>query len=159
MMKRLLPWQERYPLPPHLITMKVAKRAGAKKDLNRPGRALAAAAGHLGYGAGAGAFYGLLAGSLPGPAPLKGIAFALGVWTGSYLGWLPLAGLFDPATDQPARRNVLMITAHLVWGAVMGLFTEYIHNSGQDQRNGKDIGKWNTQSLTPSAPLSGSPRD
>ncbi len=125
-MKRLLPWHQRYPLPPHLITMKLARRLGLRKDLDRPERALAAAAGHLGYGAGTGILYGLLSSRLPGPAPLKGIAFALGVWTGSYLGWLPLAGLLNPATEQPTRRNVLMIAAHVVWGTSLGLFTEYI---------------------------------
>jgi len=126
LMKRFLPWQERYPLPPHLITMQVAERVGVEDDLNRSGRAVATATGHFGYGALQGALYGALDRHLPGPALLKGIVFGLGVWTGSYLGLLPLSGLFNPATEQPLRRNALMIAAHVVWGASLGLVTSWL---------------------------------
>jgi putative membrane protein len=125
-MKRFLPWQERYPLPPHLITMQVAERAGVEDDLNRPGRAVATAAGHFGYGALTGTLYGALSRHLPGPPALKGIAYGLGVWTVSYLGLLPLSGLYAPATEQPGRRNALMIAAHVVWGAGLGLITSWL---------------------------------
>jgi putative membrane protein len=46
------------------------------------------------------------------------------VWTISYVGLLPLSGLFEPATEQPARRNALMIAAHVVWGLGLGVLTE-----------------------------------
>lgn len=126
LMKRFLPWRERYPLPPHLITMQVAERVGVEDDLGEEGRAVATAASHFGYGAMTGTLYGALARHLPGPAALKGIIYGLGVWTGSYLGLLPLSGLFNPATEQPVRRNALMIAAHVVWGASLGLVTHWL---------------------------------
>jgi hypothetical protein len=52
---------------------------------------------------------------------LAGVGFGLAVWAVSYLGWLPAAGILSPATEHPARRNALMIGAHVVWGATTGL--------------------------------------
>ena len=43
------------------------------------------------------------------------------MWAASYLGWIPAAGLLKPATEHPARRNFMMIAAHLVWGAALAL--------------------------------------
>jgi hypothetical protein len=52
--------------------------------------------------------------------PATGAAFGLGVWTASYLGLLPALGILKPATEHPARRNLLMIGAHVVWGSALG---------------------------------------
>jgi uncharacterized membrane protein YagU involved in acid resistance len=41
------------------------------------------------------------------------------VWGVSYLGWIPGARILKPATQHRARRNVLMIACHLVWGATL----------------------------------------
>jgi uncharacterized membrane protein YagU involved in acid resistance len=49
-----------------------------------------------------------------------GATFGLGVWVASYLGLMPMLGILRPATRHPARRNALMIAAHLVWGGVLG---------------------------------------
>jgi uncharacterized membrane protein YagU involved in acid resistance len=46
-----------------------------------------------------------------------GAAAGLAVWLASYMGWIPAVGNLEPATRHPARRNALMIVAHLVWGA------------------------------------------
>lgn len=48
-----------------------------------------------------------------------------GVWTVSYLGWVPALGLLTPAGRHPSRRNARMIAAHLVWGTVITAATEY----------------------------------
>jgi uncharacterized membrane protein YagU involved in acid resistance len=48
------------------------------------------------------------------------VPFALLVWLVSYLGWIPAANILPPATDQPKRRNALMIAAHVVWGVSLG---------------------------------------
>lgn len=120
-MKGLLPRRERYPLPPHQITADIAEKVGAGEKLGPGARSVAAAVGHFGYGAAQGGLYGAIARRLPGPAVLKGIVFGLAVWAGSYLGLLPLTGIYRPATEYPARRNALMIAAHVVWGAGLGL--------------------------------------
>ena len=118
---RRLPRREQYPLPPRRITMRVAEEAGVKQALDCDDRTAATYAGHFSYGTAAGAVYGLLAPHVPGSAVTKGVAFGLTVWAVSYLGWLPAAGMHPSAKDEPARRNELMIAAHIVWGAVTGV--------------------------------------
>jgi uncharacterized membrane protein YagU involved in acid resistance len=49
--------------------------------------------------------------------PVSGAVGGLGIWLGSYLGWIPAASILKPATDHPRRRNLLMLAAHVVWGA------------------------------------------
>jgi uncharacterized membrane protein YagU involved in acid resistance len=123
-MHRLLPTRERYPLPPKQITVSAAERAGAEDHLGETEREVLTAAAHFGYGATMGALYAPLAdkGSLSGAT--RGAGFGLAVWAGSYLGLLPALGLLNPATEHPARRNGLMITAHLIWGAILGVLVE-----------------------------------
>ena len=120
-MHRALPLRQRYPLPPRRVTMNVADAAGVREELDEPQRKAATLALHFGYGAGTGGIFALLAPRTPGPAVPKGIAWGLIVWTASYLGLLPALGLHEPAMRQPAGRNVLMILAHIVWGASLGL--------------------------------------
>jgi putative membrane protein len=47
------------------------------------------------------------------------------VWAGSYLGLLPVLGILSPATRHPTGRNALMIAAHIIWGATLGILTDY----------------------------------
>jgi uncharacterized membrane protein YagU involved in acid resistance len=42
------------------------------------------------------------------------------LWVGSYLGWLPAMDILPPATQQPWRRNLVMIIAHMIWGVTLG---------------------------------------
>jgi len=55
---------------------------------------------------------------------VKGILWGMIVWAGSYLGRFPAAGILKPATEHPARRDSMMIGAHVVWGAVTRLLTD-----------------------------------
>jgi hypothetical protein len=110
---RRLPWHERHPLPPHEITTEMAERIGIREHLDEPEHAAAA-----------GAAYAPLAGNVPGSPALKGAAFGLIVWGASYLGWLPAADFLSAATKEPPRRNALMIIAHMVWGAILGLLVD-----------------------------------
>jgi len=118
------PRPERQPLPPRQITMELAEKAGVKKQMNEGERDIATIGAHFGFGASAGALYAPLASRVPGHPALKGMLFGLLVWTVSYLGWIPAARILKPATQQAARRNVLMIVAHLIWGASLGVMTE-----------------------------------
>jgi hypothetical protein len=116
-----LPEHEQYPLPPRAVAMEMAERAGVKEELDEGEREAATWASHFGYGAACGALYGALAANRRVPPLAAGVGFGLAVWAGSYLGWLPAAGILRPATEHPPRRNALMITAHVVWGATTGL--------------------------------------
>lgn len=75
---------------------------------------------HFLYGAGTGSFYGWLSSKIRWSPVLSGLLYGATVWLVSYLGWIPLVGLLPPATRQSVRRNFLMLTAHLVWGASLG---------------------------------------
>lgn len=120
-MHRALPPEERYPLPPKRITMRLADEAGFKDELGERERNALTMLAHFDYGAAMGGLYGLLEPRLPGPPAAKGVGFGLAVWTVSYLGLLPLAGILKPATEHPPRRSALMIAAHVVWGASLGV--------------------------------------
>jgi uncharacterized membrane protein YagU involved in acid resistance len=118
-MRRLherLPERERYPLTPREIIDSAAEQADvpltseAAKDMTT--------AAHFAYGAACGSILGAVA---PRIGPAGGAAAGLGVWFGSYLGWIPAAGILKSATDHPPRRNALMISVHLVWGAATAL--------------------------------------
>src|SRR4051812_38383999 len=149
-MQRLLPGHTRYPLPPEQITLRLASDHGALHRLkSKPVRLGASLALHLGFGGTVGALFALLGGKLRLPvarqpirlagrdvspeAGLRGIIFALGVWAGSYLGWIPALGILSPATRHPTERNILMIVAHVVWGACAGLLFDWLTNEPADQ--------------------------
>ena len=132
LMHHRLPRKEQYPLPPAEITSKLAREAGVHKQIDEPERHLGATLlSHFGYGAAAGTLYAPLSKKLPGPPLLKGVAFGLAVWTGSYLGLLPALGILRSATEHPARRNALMIAAHVVWGSVLGLLTDVLDSESR----------------------------
>ncbi len=115
------PWHRRDPLPPREITEELAERTGVRNEMGEPAVRAASMANHFAYGAATGAVYGLVARRVGLPGAVSGVLFALTVWTISYMGWLPALRFMPPATRQPADRNTLMIIAHVVWGASMGL--------------------------------------
>jgi hypothetical protein len=113
-MRRLherLPPRERYPLPPREIVDSTTAQAGAPLP-NEAAKDVTTAA-HFAYGAATGALLGV-ANVMVGP--VSGGLAGIGVWLGSYMGWIPGARILKPATRHPARRNLLMLAAHVVWG-------------------------------------------
>jgi len=114
-MRRLhqrLPEAESYPLTPREIIDRAAEQQGIAlaneqaKDITL--------AGHFLYGAACGAMLGAVD---PRMGRASGAAAGAGIWAASYFGWIPIARILKPATAHPARRNLLMIGVHLVWGA------------------------------------------
>jgi hypothetical protein len=132
LMHEQLPREERYPLPPRQVTEGLAEKAGVNEHLDEEGREAATWASHFAYGAACGALYGAVSGVRLDERPvLAGVGFGLAVWAGSYLGWLPAAGILSPATEHPARRNALMIAAHAVWGAGVGVALERLSDGSR----------------------------
>lgn len=130
LMHRRLPWWERYHLPPSQIVARVTRRLGLRKHMGQSEHIGTTMLAHFAYGTAAGAVYAPLASRVPLPPAFTGVAFGLIVWTVSYLGLLPALGILRPATGHPPRRNLLMIAAHVVWGAVLGLVTELVQRRG-----------------------------
>lgn len=120
---RALPIWERYPLPPRRIAMRLAGAVGLRHQLDEPQRQGLTLASHFGYGAVGGALFAALAQTAGATGPLSGSLFGLGVWAISYLGWLPAARVLPPATKHPIERTLLMVAAHLIWGACLGWLT------------------------------------
>jgi uncharacterized membrane protein YagU involved in acid resistance len=118
---KALPGADREPLPPRQITENAAVEAGVNHKLDESDRTAAAAAAHFGYGAVVGAGYVPLAGKSGMHPAAEGALYGLAVWGGSYLGLMPASGLYKSAKDEPAARNAMMIAAHVVWGAALGV--------------------------------------
>ena len=112
-----LPKQEKYALPPRQITRNVLKPVRRLSD--RRQRALTLFL-HFAFGMAAGLVYGAVEEKVPLPHGMKGPLAGMAVWTGSYLGWIPALGILPSASEQPFRRNLLMIIAHLIWGLTLG---------------------------------------
>jgi uncharacterized membrane protein YagU involved in acid resistance len=132
-MHRLLPWHQRYPLPPRKVTMNVLDTVQVKHKLDGPQRTAATLAAHFGYGTAMGAIYAAFADKVPLPRAASGIGWGLAVWAGSYLGLLPALDLHEPATRHPRQRNGLMIAAHVVWGAALGLMIDATRSRSEDR--------------------------
>ena len=108
----------------------------AKTGLPVGEREAATWASHFGYGAACGALYGALAANRRVPHVAAGVGFGLAVWAGSYLGWLPAAGILRPATEHPPRRTALMIAAHVVWGATTGFVVNALSEEDGEEVSG-----------------------
>jgi uncharacterized membrane protein YagU involved in acid resistance len=128
----VLPPEDRHPLPPRHITERVTEEVGVDDDLSEPEKQTLTAAAHFGYGAAAGAVYGLIRPALPLPSVAAGIAYGLAVWAGSYMGLLPALRLYPHAADESAERDALMIAAHVVWGAALGVVTDQLSDPRGD---------------------------
>ncbi len=118
--QRFLPKRQQYELPPEMITKDLAHRAHIRHHLNKQLILGATTASHFGYGAVMGAAFGPLQKRVPLPTIAQGILYGLLVWVASYLGLLPLLGISASSQKEPVRRNLMMIAAHIVWGASLG---------------------------------------
>jgi uncharacterized membrane protein YagU involved in acid resistance len=119
--RRLLPRHQQDPIPPQQVTARAAHAVGAALAMTEGQKDAATAVAHAGFGSAAGTVYGLLAPALPLGPVAGGVAYGLAVWAGSYLGWLPAAGLYKQPEDEPAGRHADLIASHVVWGAALGL--------------------------------------
>ena len=106
--------------PPEIIAEKSLDAAGINRgeDANDA----AATVVHLGFGAAAGALFGLLQGrmELPVSPVLQGVGYGLLVYAVSYDGWIPALHVMpSPEDDRPGRQRS-MVAAHVVYGGALG---------------------------------------
>ncbi|MGH2427497.1 MAG: DUF6789 family protein [Candidatus Limnocylindria bacterium] len=107
-------------LPPRRITRRVLRQTKLHDDADPTAVATIA---HFAFGAVSGVAYAMLRGLLPRgvPALASGTVAGMGIWGASYVGWIPaLKFLPPPDRDRPARQR-MMVAAHVVFGAAMGL--------------------------------------
>jgi hypothetical protein len=107
--------------PPRRIAGRLLSAVGVRRREEETEIA-AATLLHLGFGTGAGALFGVLARyvRLPIAVPVRGVGYALGVWFASYQGWIPALSLLPPASRDRPDRRVVLVAAHVVYGAVLG---------------------------------------
>jgi hypothetical protein len=127
--RRFLPWPERYRLEPRIVTEKTTRRLGLGQRLRKPQRQALAGVAQFAFGAAAGAVFGPLAARLPLHPAIGGLLYGLAVWAGSYAGWIPALGIMRPPDARPEGRNWMMVIAHVVWGTVLG---QFVRRQNQD---------------------------
>ena len=103
--------------PPDVITTKAAHAVGANPTEDEAD-ALASVA-HVAFGAAGGVAYALL--PAWGPPPLRGVLTGLAIWVSAYQGWVPALRIMPKASEDQPKRPGVMIGAHVVYGAVLGV--------------------------------------
>lgn len=134
---RQLPRRERYPLPQRELTERIIRGSGLRRWAGEDDLVTASLVSHVGLGALAGGLFGLLL-RRGGAAPVRnGVLYSLGLWTATYMGWAPALRLLRPAHTHPPRRTGLMIAAHLVWGAALGMSAQRLAQSLETLEGGR----------------------
>ncbi|GHO85608.1 hypothetical protein [Dictyobacter formicarum] len=129
---KFLPRWQKDALPPEKITAEMTERANVSVD--KPQLLGGSLAAHLGYGATMGSLYMTFTSKWAFPPLLKGSLFGLGIWAGSYMGWLPAGKFAAAGTNETQQRNILMIIAHLIWGGVTGVLADkLLHQLGAEE--------------------------
>jgi uncharacterized membrane protein YagU involved in acid resistance len=106
-------------MPPEKVTSKLLHRAGIEHT--RAQQDALATVLHFGFGATAGAAFGVLAPrSLIARVP-AGLTYGVAIWGVSYMGWMPALGIMPPPERDRRDRQAVMLAAHLVYGTTLAL--------------------------------------
>jgi putative membrane protein len=120
--------------PPKTITSRVAQKAGMPAS----GASLDVATGlaHVGFGVVGGSAFGLIARRLPNllASALVGVGYGLLIWTTSYVAILPSLDLMPGPAEGERRRTPVMVFAHIVYGAVLGMLAYALERRGSSPR-------------------------
>lgn len=106
------------------VTHALDSRIGV--DVDKDTHERLAWAGHVGYGAGFGALFGVATAALPQRARSTAVTTGLGalfgvaVWALSATGWLPKARVLPAARQSKKAFNAINLGSHVVWGTTMG---------------------------------------
>jgi uncharacterized membrane protein YagU involved in acid resistance len=118
---RSMPEERETPLPPREVTEGVYARLAPDGDADEMDLERLTFLSHYAFGGSAGAMFALIAPAKMGPAIGSGAAYGLSVWTATYLAALPALRVRHHPRHDSVSRNGMMIAAHLIWGATLGL--------------------------------------
>lgn len=135
-LQRALPATQKSPLPPATLSSQITSKFGIDQLLNRSRREDLTLLSHFAYGAVCGLLYASGLKKFDAPPLAKGALFGIGVWASSYMGWIPIFGLRANAYRMPANRNLLMIAAHLIWGASLAYSENEMRRFGNQLLDG-----------------------
>jgi hypothetical protein len=106
-------------MPPEKITAKFLNRGGIRRSEVQ--QDVLATLTHFGFGAAAGAAFGVVAPRrLIARVPL-GMAYGAAIWGVSYMGWVPALGIMPRADRDRRDRQTVMLASHLVYGTALAL--------------------------------------
>ena len=122
-MRARMPKEQERPSPPREVVERAVAKAeqstGMLARLDEDDRLALTTAAHFAFGALAGAAYGS---AVNGKRSITtGIEYGLAVWALAYNIGLPALELHPSAKDDTDDRNHVLLTSHVVWGAVLGL--------------------------------------
>jgi uncharacterized membrane protein YagU involved in acid resistance len=106
-------------MPPEKITARLLNRAGVRRSAAQ--QDAIATVLHFGFGAAAGAGFGVVAPRRVTIRVPAGMAYGAAIWGLSYLGWVPALGVMAPAQRDRVDRQATMLAGHLIFGATLGL--------------------------------------
>jgi uncharacterized membrane protein YagU involved in acid resistance len=114
--------------PPKQITENAERSAGVEPgQMPETAFTLSWLASHFGFGAVGGLLYPWLRRAYPGPPLISGALYGLSIWFQAYLGFLPELNLYPRATEDSTSRQAVMVAAHIVYGATVGVLSEDEH--------------------------------
>lgn len=109
---------------PEIISAHVETAVGLRKHLPEPVFQVSWLLQHFGYGTNAGVGYALARKLLPAHESkpmLAGAVYGSALYLIGYAGWLPLAHVYPPPTQNPPRKVAMLVVEHLVFGATAAL--------------------------------------
>lgn len=115
------PRVEGQPEPPEMLAEKIAGHA-----LSGPAKALASETIHWGFGATAGAAYGVLAEYFPAATSKDGASFGMALEALTHEGALPALGLAAAPEEQTPREHASEMATHLVFGVVTETVRKFV---------------------------------
>jgi len=128
-------WIRRH--PPEEIVERTMQRATGSTPSEEQVDAAAAIA-HLAFGAVGGSAFAALWSKVRPPVPevIAGIGWGTAIFAISYLGWAPALRLTPPAAADDRERPVVMVVAHWLYGAVLGLLADRLTGRHQEGLSG-----------------------
>jgi uncharacterized membrane protein YagU involved in acid resistance len=126
--------------PPVQISDEIASRTEVLPERSEPGFTPSWLAGHIGYGAACGAVFAIARPALPESRITAGLLFGETVWGVSYLGYLPVLGIYPFPEDDSRARTATMILAHAVYGVALAGVERTLRH--QNQHLPGSLSKW-----------------
>jgi uncharacterized membrane protein YagU involved in acid resistance len=133
-----LPIAPSSPLPPAKLTTDISEPVTKHISSNR--RVDLMLLSHFAYSISCAVVYTWGARKVKNKSPLvKGACFGLGVWSLSYLGWIPALSSRASAPKSSPSKNLQMILAHLVWGTSLAYAVDELTKSGNQMLDGRQV--------------------
>lgn len=105
--------------PPRKITRAALRKVAPGVARDSDALDIASVITHFAFGAGMGALYGILPQHAQRSRIARGMLFGSGIWTTSYMGWVPALGIMKPPSEDRPGRPTAMLAAHWVFGTTL----------------------------------------